>query len=157
MSLRNIDDKATNFVWETRRFNFHIRCSTKINILQNLIHRLAIIELWKQDICLFYLKIMILVKIFVGSRQFFQLITEHIVLGWSAGSSAHDWNQYKFKVEETNQLITKIYRVGQTFFSKERNILAFFYILYKRTLCSLHSFTFFIKVRGILCVLLRSI
>ena len=98
-----------------------------------------------------------LVKIFVGSRLFFQLITEHIVLGWSAGSSAHDWNQYKFKVEETNQLITKIYRVGQTFFSKERNILAFFYILYKRTLCSLHSFTFFIKVRGILCVLLRSI
>ena len=54
------------------------------------------------------------------------------------------------------------------FFSKERYILAFFcvlykknaaflvffYILYKRTL---HSFTFFIKEHGIMCVLLHSL
>ena len=53
------------------------------------------------------------------------------------------------------------------FFSKERNILAFFcvlykknaaffaffYVLYKRTLRSLRSFTFFIKECGVLCVL----
>ena len=43
------------------------------------------------------------------------------------------------------------------FFSKERNILAFFYILYKRMLRSLRSFTFFIKECGVLCVLLRSL
>ena len=54
------------------------------------------------------------------------------------------------------------------FFSKEQNILAlfcilykkntaFFYVLYKRTLHSLRSFTFFIKERGVLCVLLRSL
>ena len=34
-------------------------------------------------------------------------------------------------------------RVGQTFFSKERNFLAFFCVLYKRTFRSLHSFPFF--------------
>ena len=57
------------------------------------------------------------------------------------------------------------------FFSKERNILtffcnlykknavffAFFYILYKRTLHSLRSFTFFITENGVLWVLLRSL
>ena len=55
------------------------------------------------------------------------------------------------------------------FLSKERNILAFFCVLYKkccilcvllhsnkRTLRSLHSFTFFIKERGVLWVLLHS-
>ena len=58
-----------------------------------------------------------------------------------------------------------------TFFSKERNILAFFcvlykknaaffaffYVLYKRMRRSLRSFTFFIKECGVLCVLLRSL
>ena len=48
-------------------------------------------------------------------------------------------------------------RVGHTFFSKERNVLAFFYVLYKRMRRSLRSFTFFIKERGVLCVLLRSL
>ena len=57
------------------------------------------------------------------------------------------------------------------FFSKERNVLAFFcvlykknetfsalfYVLYKRTLRSLRSFMFFIKECGVLCVLLRSL
>ena len=57
------------------------------------------------------------------------------------------------------------------FFSKERNVLvffsvlykknaaffAFFYVLYKRTRCSLRSFTFFIKECSVLCVLLRSL
>ena len=55
------------------------------------------------------------------------------------------------------------------FFSKECNILAFFcvfykknaaffaffYVLYKRMRCSLHSFLFFIKERGILCALYK--
>ena len=40
-------------------------------------------------------------------------------------------------------------RVGQTFFSKERNVLAFFCVLYKRTFRSLRSFAFFIKERGV--------
>jgi len=34
----------------------------------------------------------------------------------------------------------KIIRVGYAFFSKECNVLAFFYILLKRTKCSLRSF-----------------
>ena len=80
--------------------------------------------------------------------------------------------------------ILVICRVGQTFFSKERNVLAFFsffskernvlaffcvlykknavffaffYVLYKIMRRSLHSFTFFIKECGVLCVLLRSL
>ena len=40
-------------------------------------------------------------------------------------------------------------RVRHGFFSKEPNVLAFFCILYKRTR---RSFAFFIKERGILCV-----
>ena len=58
-------------------------------------------------------------------------------------------------------------RVGHPFFSKECNVLAFFSILYKRTRPffaffsvlykrmrrSLRSFTFFIKERGVLCIL----
>ena len=39
-------------------------------------------------------------------------------------------------------------------FAKKINVLAFFYILCKRTLHSLLSFTFFAKERYILCVLL---
>ena len=52
------------------------------------------------------------------------------------------------------------------FFSKERNVFAFFcilykkntaffaffYVLFKRMLHSLRSFTFFIKERGVLCI-----
>ena len=38
-------------------------------------------------------------------------------------------------------------------FAKERNVLAFLYVLCKRTL---HSFTFFAKERCVLCVLLRA-
>ena len=48
-------------------------------------------------------------------------------------------------------------RVGHPFFSKERNVLGFFSILYKRMRRSLRSFLFFIKERGILCVLLLSV
>ena len=48
-----------------------------------------------------------------------------------------------------------ISRVGHTFFSKECNVLAFFYVLYKRMPHSLRSFTFFIKEHCVLCVLLR--
>ena len=36
-------------------------------------------------------------------------------------------------------------RVGHPFFSKERNVLAFFPVLYKRTECFFCSFPFFIK------------
>ena len=46
---------------------------------------------------------------------------------------------------------------GHPFFSKERNVLALFSVLYKRTRSSLRSFPFFIKECGILCVLLRSL
>ena len=42
-------------------------------------------------------------------------------------------------------------------FAKERNVLAFFYVLCKRTLRSLHSFTFFAKVHCVLCILLCSL
>ena len=45
-------------------------------------------------------------------------------------------------------------RVGHVFFSKERNVLAFFCVLYNRTQRSLHSFAFFIKACSVLCVLL---
>ena len=38
-------------------------------------------------------------------------------------------------------------------FAKERNVLAFFYILYKRMLRSLRSFTFFGKDCCVLCIL----
>ena len=48
------------------------------------------------------------------------------------------------------------FRVGLVFFSKECNFLAFFCVLYKRMRRSLHFFAFFIKERGILCVLLHS-
>ena len=48
-------------------------------------------------------------------------------------------------------------RVGHPFFSKERNILAFFPILYKRKESFLHSFPFFIKEQNDLCVLFRSL
>ena len=41
-------------------------------------------------------------------------------------------------------------------FSKDWNVLAFFYVLCKRMKCSLRSFTFFAKELCILCVLLRS-
>ena len=50
--------------------------------------------------------------------------------------------------------ILKKERNGLRSFAKERNILAFFYILCKRTLRSLNSFTFFAKERCNLCVLL---
>ena len=43
------------------------------------------------------------------------------------------------------------------FFSKELNVLAFFYVLYKRTLHYLRSFMFFIKEPGVLCILLCSL
>ena len=42
-------------------------------------------------------------------------------------------------------------------FRTQHKILALFYVFYKITQRSLHSFTFFIKVRGILCVLLHSL
>ena len=48
-------------------------------------------------------------------------------------------------------------RVGHPFFSKECNVLAFFCVIFKRTQHSLRSFTFFIKERSVLCVLLRSL
>ena len=48
-------------------------------------------------------------------------------------------------------------RVGHTFFSKKSNVLACFYVLYKRMRHFLHSFMFFIKERDILCVLLHSL
>ena len=47
--------------------------------------------------------------------------------------------------------------VGHPFFSKERNILAFFPVLYKRTEQSLRSFPFFIKEQNNLCILSRSL
>ena len=49
------------------------------------------------------------------------------------------------------------FRVGYPFFSKERNVLAFFSILYKRTECFLRSFPFFIKEQNVFCVLFRSL
>ena len=48
-------------------------------------------------------------------------------------------------------------RVGHAFFSKESNALAVFCVLYKRMRHSLCSFAFFMKERGVLCVLLRSL
>ena len=62
----------------------------------------------------------------------------------------------------TNIWLSRIFwyvfcRVGHPFFSTERNILAFFYVLFKRTRCSLRSFMFFIKECCVLCVLLRSL
>ena len=48
-------------------------------------------------------------------------------------------------------------RVGHTFFSKERNVLAFFYFLYTRMRRSLQSFMFFTEECGIHCVLLHSL
>ena len=57
-------------------------------------------------------------------------------------------------------------RVGQTFFSKERNVFSFqknatfshsFAFFLKRMLRSLRSFKFFIKERCVLCVLLCSL
>ena len=41
--------------------------------------------------------------------------------------------------------------------SKDRNVLAFFSILYKTIRRSLRSFAFFIKVRNIICALLLSL
>ena len=46
-----------------------------------------------------------------------------------------------------------IIRVGHAFFSKERNVLSFFCVLYKRTWHSLPFFAFFLKERRVLCVL----
>ena len=53
-------------------------------------------------------------------------------------------------------LVVVFCRVGHAFFSKERNILEFFCVLYKRTQRSLRSFAFFIKESSVFCVLLRS-
>ena len=57
-----------------------------------------------------------------------------------------------------------ITRVGHAFFyvllKTKAAFFAFFYVLYKRMWGSLHSlrsFTFFIKERGVLCVLLHSL
>ena len=47
--------------------------------------------------------------------------------------------------------------LGMRSFQKNAHLLAFFCVLYKRTLCSLHSFMFFIKERCVLCILLRSL
>ena len=65
----------------------------------------------------------------------------------------------KFFTGSLEHRMRKNSRVGQwhTFFSIERNVLAFFYVLYKRPRHSLRSFTFFIKECGVLCVLLRSL
>ena len=46
---------------------------------------------------------------------------------------------------------------GHPFFSKERNALAVFSVLYKRKRRSLRSFPFVIKQRSVLCVLFRSL
>ena len=62
------------------------------------------------------------------------------------------------KTNKRLQYLLFIYfRVGHPFFSKERNDLAFFSVLYKRTEQSLCSFPFFIKERNDLCVLFRSL
>ena len=66
-------------------------------------------------------------------------------------------NDFAMKQYDCTQETAGSTRVGQTFFSKEHNVLAFFYVLYKRTRRSLRSFTLFIKERGVLCVLLRSL
>ena len=48
-------------------------------------------------------------------------------------------------------------RVEHPFFSEERNVLAFFSVLYKRMEHFLHSFPFFINERNDLCVLSHSL
>ena len=42
---------------------------------------------------------------------------------------------YYFKISIYTEFNNKNSRVGHKFFSKECNILAFFYVLYKRTWC----------------------
>ena len=62
--------------------------------------------------------------------------------------------------KKTKEKAKVVARVGHPFFSKERNVLAFFSVLDKRTLRSLHSlrsFPFFIKEPGVLCILFRSL
>ena len=54
-------------------------------------------------------------------------------------------------------ILKKRTRVGHVFFSKERNVLHSFAFFCKRMLRSSRSFTFFVKERCILCVLLRSL
>ena len=90
------------------------------------------------------------------------------------------WDTVNHPITQSSVELQSFARVGQknvtflrsfVFFSKERNILtffcvlykknaaffAFFYVLYKRMLRSLCSFTFFIKECGFLCILLRSL
>ena len=70
------------------------------------------------------------------------------------------WEEYfkmHFEQMSSNIICLHCSRVGHKFFSKERNILAFFCILYERMFRSLRSFTFIVKERGILCVFLRSL
>ena len=87
-------------------------------------------------------------------------------IGLKHSSYQHDEGVKRPKNDVSNRvehiLLTSIMRgvksrVGHLFFSKECNVLAFFYVLYKRTRHSLHIFTFFIKEHGILCVLLGSL
>ena len=56
-----------------------------------------------------------------------------------------------------HQVSSYFIRVGHPFFSKERTVLAFFPVLFKRTERSLSSFPFFIKERNDLCVHSRSL
>ena len=90
------------------------------------------------------------------------------------------WDTVNHPISQSSVELQSFARVGQknvtflrsfVFFSKERNVLtffcvlykknaaffAFFYVLYKRMLRSLCSFTFFIKECGFLCILLRSL
>ena len=53
-------------------------------------------------------------------------------------------------------ILKKRMRVGYGFFSKERNVLCSLVFFCKRTLLSLHYFTFFAKQHCILCTLLHS-
>ena len=56
-------------------------------------------------------------------------------------------------IEKKNAMFCVILRS----FAKERNVLALFYVLCKRTKRSLCSFTFFAKECCVLCALLRSL
>ena len=68
---------------------------------------------------------------------------------------------------KATEIVNKMAGLGERSFQKnatflrsfEKNLAfsAFFYILCKRTLCSLRSFTFFAKECCLLCVLLRSL
>ena len=83
--------------------------------------------------------------------------THHPLSSFSQG-----WASVLFKRTQRSHILLRSFKRTKRsrvciLYKKNAAFFVFFYILYKRTLRSLRSFTFFIKERSVVCILLHSL